>query len=200
MKPLQLVVAMAIIVTAAALGMIEPAHAAFGLAMAGTISLNGRLDEQVYHVQAAADLLFTSTAGDTKYVSMKNFRKMQIIIDIANGTTVTGSTVTLKQASAIAGTGEKALAFTRMLSNIDTAASQVMTETAVTANTFTTDTTNSKNLRYIIEVNAEDLDVANGFDCVRVDGTGHAATASRGFVVSYTLFGARYSGASPIAD
>jgi hypothetical protein len=49
-------------------------------------------------------------------------------------------------------------------------------------------------------VNAEDLDVANGFDCVRVDGTGYAATNPRGFVVSYILFGARYSGASPIAD
>jgi hypothetical protein len=86
---------------------------------------------------------------------MKGFRKLQIVIDIANGTTVTGSAVTLKQATAVAGTGEKALAFTRMLANIDLAAAQTMVETAVVANTFTTDTTNSKNLRYIIEVDAE---------------------------------------------
>jgi len=165
-----------------------------------TISLSARLEEQVFQVQAAADLLLTTTVGDTKYVSLKNYRKLQIVIDIANGTAVTGSTITLKQATAIAGTGEKALAFTRMLSNIDYAAAQVMAETAVVSNTFTTDTTNSKNLRYIIEVNSEDLDMAGGFDCVRLDGTGHAATASRGVCVTYILLGARFSGASPLVD
>lgn len=164
------------------------------------LTLNARLDEQVTTVMAAAGLLLTSTLGDTTYVSMKNHRKIQIVIAIADGTTVTGSTITLKQATAIAGTSEKALAFTRMLANVDYAASKTMVETAVTSNTFTTQTTNSKDSLYIIEVDSEDLDVANGFDCIRVDGTGHAATASRGCVVLYNLYGARYSGASPLAD
>jgi hypothetical protein len=165
-----------------------------------TISLNGRLDEQVFSVQAAGDLLMTGVPGDTKYVSLKNYRKCRVTIDIADGTAVTGSAVTLKQATAVAGTGEKALAFTRMLANIDTGASQTMVETAVVSNTFTTDTTASKNKRYVIDVDADSLDSANGFDCFRVDGTGHAATASRGFTVSFDLYGAKYSGASPMAD
>jgi hypothetical protein len=164
------------------------------------ISLNARLDEQTTTVMAAIGLLMTSTLGDTTYVSMKGYRKLQIVIGIADGTTVTGSTVTLKQATAIAGTGEKALAFTRMLANTDYAASKTMVETAVTSNTFTTQTTNSKDSLYIIEVDADDLDVANGFDCVRVDMTGHAATSSRGAFVLYNLFGARYSGVNPLVD
>jgi len=161
---------------------------------------NARLDERVYPVVAAAGLLLTSTLGDTTYVSMKGYQRCQIIISIADGTTVTGSTITLKQATAVAGTGEKALAFTRMLANTDYAASKTMVETAVTSNTFTTQTTNSKDSLYIIDVDASDLDMANGFDCIRVDGTGHAATASRGCVVLYNLYGARYAGASPLAD
>jgi len=161
---------------------------------------NARLDERVYPVVAAAGLLLTSTLGDTTYVSLKGYQRCQIIISIADGTTVTGSTITLKQATAVAGTSEKALAFTRMLANTDYAASKTMVETAVTSNTFTTQTTNSKDSLYIIDVDASDLDVANGFDCLRVDGTGHAATASRGVVVLYNLYGARYSGASPLAD
>lgn len=165
-----------------------------------TVSLNARLDEQVTPIVAAAGLLLTSTLGDTTYVSMKGYRKLQIIITIADGTTVTGSTITLKQATAVAGTGEKALAFTRMLANTDYAASKTMVETAVTSNTFTTQTTNSKDSVYIIDVDADSLDVANGFDCVRVDGTGHTATASRGVVVLYNLYGARYSGMSPLTD
>jgi len=165
-----------------------------------TVSLNARLDEQVVPIVAAAGLLLTSTLGDTTYVSMKGYRRLQIIISIADGTTVTGTAVTLKQATAIAGTGEKALAFTRMLANVDYAASKTMTETAVSNNTFTTQVVNSKDSVYIIDVDSDDLDVANGYDCVRVDATGHAATASRGCVVLYNLYGARYSGLSPLVD
>lgn len=165
-----------------------------------SFALNGRLDEHAKILKAASGLLLTSTVGDTTYVSMKNYRKLTIIVSIADGTTVTGSTITLKQATTIAGAGEKALAFTRMLANVDYATSATMVETAVTANTFTTQTTNSLDSLYIIEVDSEMLDTANGFDCVRLDGTGHAATASRGVSVTYILTGARYSGANPLID
>jgi hypothetical protein len=162
-----------------------------------TIQLNGRMDEQAYFVQAASNGVLTTTVGDCKYVSLKNYRRVTVVIDILNGTTVTGTTVTLKQATAVAGTSEKALAFTRMLANTDVAAAQTMTETAVTSNTFTSDTTNSKSLRYIIEVDSEQLDTANGFDCFRVDCTGAANSTG---TVGYILWGARYNGASPMAD
>jgi hypothetical protein len=165
-----------------------------------SMNLSARLDEQVETIVAASGLLLTSTLGDTTYVSLKNYAKCRILISISDGTTVTGSTITLKQATAVAGTGEKALAFTRMLANTDYAASKVMTETAVTSNTFTTQTTNSKDSFYIIDVDTSTLDVAGGFDCIRVDGTGHAATASRGCAVIYELYGARYSGATVTAD
>lgn len=162
-----------------------------------TIHLNGRLDEQVYLVQAASNAALTTTVGDCKYVSLKNYRKVTVTIDILNGATVTGTTVTLKQATAVAGTGEKPLAFARMLANVDVAAGQAMTETAVSNNAFTSDTTNGKSLRYVIEVDVDELDTANGFDCFRVDCTG--AVNSTG-TVGYILRGARYSGASPMVD
>lgn len=161
------------------------------------ISPNARLDEQVTLVQATSAVALTSTAGDGVYVSLKNYSRMSIILDVTNATTVTGGTITLKQATAVAGTGEKALAFTRMLSNIDYAAATTMAETAVSSNTFTTDTTNSKRLRYVMDVKAEDLDLANGFDCVRLDSTGMANAVGS---VTYVLYGARFSGASPFTD
>ena len=168
-----------------------------------TTSLNARLDEQVTTVVAAQGLLLTSTLGDTDYVSLKGFERVQIIIAIADGTTVTASDITLKQATSVAAGGEKPLAFTRMLANVDYAAGKVMTETAVTNNTFATQAVNSKDSIYILDVKASDLDVAGGFDCIRVDGTNHAATASRGAIVLYNLYGKRYSGTTPteaIAD
>lgn len=162
-----------------------------------TVLLNGRLDEQVFMVQAASNAPLTTTVGDCVYVSMKNYRKLTVVIDVLNGSTVTGGTVTLKQATAVAGTSEKALAFTRMLANIDVAASQAMTETAVSSNTFTTDTTNSKRLRYVIDVDADDMDVAGGFDCFRVDVTGMVNATG---TVGYIMYGARYNGVNPMVD
>ena len=164
-----------------------------------SLNLNGRLDEQVKTVVAAAGLLLTSTVGDTDWVSLKGYDRLQILISIADGTTVTGTDVVLLQATSVAGGGEKELAFTRMLSTVNypTAA---LAETVVSANLFTTQTTNSRDSIYIIDVKSSDLDVAGGFDCVRVDATKHAATASRGCVVIYQLYGARYNGLSAIVD
>lgn len=165
-----------------------------------SINLNGRLDEQVVMIQAASNDVLTTTVGDCKYVSLKNHRKVQVVIDILNATTVTGTVVTLKQATTVAAGSEKALGFSRMLANTDVAASQTMVETTVNSDTFTTSTTNSKRLRYIIDIDSASLDVANGFDCFRVDCT--AMNAALG-TVTYILYGARYSGvtaAIAIAD
>lgn len=136
----------------------------------------------------------TSTAGDGDYVSLKNFDRATIILSVDNATTVTGGAITLKQATAVAGTSEKALSFSKMWANTDVGAGDTLTETAVTSDTFTTSTTNDKNLLYVMEVKASDLDVANGFDCIRIDS---ASMANAVGSVIYVLHGSRY--ASPLA-
>lgn len=138
-----------------------------------------------------------TTNGDCDYVSMKGYDKCTIVIAVDNATTVTGGAVTLKQATAVAGTSEKALSFSTMFANTDVAAGETLTETAVTSDTFTTSTTDNKNLLYVIEVEAADLDVANGFDCLRVDVLSMANAV--GFV-QYILTDARYSGVASITD
>lgn len=165
-----------------------------------TTSLNARLDEQITPILATIGALLTSTVGDTTYVSLKGYAGCQVVIGIYDGTTVTGSNITLKQATSVAGAGEKALAFTRMLANADYAAGKVLTETAVTNNTFTTQAVNSKISLHILDVKASDLDVAGGFDCFRVDGTAHASTNPVGSFVLYNLYGARYNGVAALTD
>ena len=150
----------------------------------------GRLIDVLKPVIGCAPAALTSTAGDGDYVSMKGYSKLTILLAVLNGTTVTGGAVTLKQATAVAGTGEKALSFSKMYAVIDAAAGDTLTETAVVSDTFTTDTTNSKQLLYVIEVDADDLDQANGFDCVRVD---VASMANAVGCVMYLLWGARYA-------
>ena len=126
-----------------------------------------------------------------QYVSLKNYNHLTIVMSVLNATTVTRSAVTVTQATAVAGTAAKALAFTKMWRNIDAAAADALAEVAVTSNTFTTDATNSKRLLYIIEVEAESLDVDGGFDCVAV-GLANATAAT--ITATYILSGARDAG------
>jgi hypothetical protein len=162
-----------------------------------TILINGRLDEQAALIQATAQAALTGAAGDGVWVSLKNYRKATVIVDVTNGATVTGGTVTLKQGTNVAGGNEKALAFSRMKANIDVGASQAMAEVAVVNNAFTTDATNAKRLRYVLEVDSDTLDADNNFDAFRVDVTGMANATGH---VQYILWGARYSGANPMVD
>jgi hypothetical protein len=150
------------------------------------LNLNALLSEQVKVVEGLLSTVPSTSTPD--YVSLKNYERCMVLIQVKNATTVTGSAITLKQASAVAGTGEKALSFSKAYRNIDTGAADVLAEFAVTSDTFTTDATNSKNLMYVIEVKAEDLDVNNGFDCIRA-GTGNATAAT--VSVTYFLFGAK---------
>lgn len=150
-----------------------------------------RLIDSVKFIVGANPAALTSTAGDGDYVSMKGYERLTIVVTVLNDTTVTGGAITLKQATTVAGGGEKPLAFTKMYQNTDTAAGEALTETAVTNNTFTTDATNSKGLLYVIEVASTDLDINNGFDCVRMDS---ASMANALGCVLYLMSGPRYTG------
>lgn len=138
----------------------------------------------------------TPSSSTPDFVSMRYYRHLTAIIIADNGNTVTGSAVTLKQSTVVAGSDEKALAFSKVYANTDTGASDALVETAVTSNTFTTNTTNAKNLLYVIELDVEELDVNNNFDCVRV-GLGDAANTV--ISVVYILSEPRYAGAPPSA-
>lgn len=156
------------------------------------ISPNALLVEQAKIVQGLFPITPSTSVPD--YVCLKNYSRMTAIISIDNGATVTGTAITLKQAQAVANTGEKALAFSTMYANIDPANTDTLTSTAVSSNTFTSATTNDANLLYVIEIDPATLDVANGFDCVRV-GTGNAVNAVTS--VLYVLWPAKYGSSNP---
>ena len=136
---------------------------------------NRLLQEAIKPVFALGPVVPSSSTPD--YVSLKNFARMAVVIQALNGTTVTGSAITLKQATSVAAGSEKPLPFTFMHQNIDCAAADLLASTAVAANTFTTDNTNSKQLMYVIDVKPEMLDSEGGFDCVRA-GTGNATNST----------------------
>lgn len=158
------------------------------------ISTNGHLHEMTKIVGGFFPATPSTSVPD--YVSLKGYERCTIIVMIDNGATVTGTAITIKQAQAVANTGEKALAFTKMWANVDPANTDTLTETTVSSNTFTSATTNNINMVYVMEVNADELDVANSFDCIRL-GTGDAVNAVTS--VLYILWPAKYAKATPPA-
>lgn len=103
----------------------------------------------------------TAALGDA--VCMKDYGHLTVIIKA--GLCPDTRAVTLKQSTSAALGSEKALAFTQMYA--DVGMTGALTKTTVTANTFNLAATTGN--KYIIEINADDLDMANSFDWVRVN-------------------------------
>ena len=109
------------------------------------------------------DITGSAQSGD--WFSLKNYSHITFII--SQGAWAGGTpAVTLAQATAVAGTSEKALAFTKRWTKVaDTGT--VWVETAVTSNTFNLPAT--ANTINLIEVESAELDTDGGFDCVQLE-------------------------------
>lgn len=159
-----------------------------------SISPNAMLIEQAKVVSLLGPQTPSTSTSD--FISMKGYERVCVLIQGLNGSTVTGSAITLNQSTDVANSGGKAMAFSTQYANTDVANSDTLTETAVTSNTFTTVTTNSRSFLYAIEVKASDLDIANGFDCFAVK----AATGVNTTIgISAILYPAKYGKATPVS-
>lgn len=141
---------------------------------------------------AAEPKNYTGAAMAAKWVSLKNYQWMTIIIQ--TGAWAAGTVaVTLAQATAVAGTGTKALAFGIPFQWNDVTTSDTLVKTAVVSDTFTIGTANKI---FVIEVNPASLDINNGFDCVTLAVASPGANADF-YGVQYILGGSRYAADTP---
>ena len=122
-------------------------------------------------------------AGRTSaYVTMKGAHGASIYVHINQGNAAT-ILLTPLQASAVAGTGSKALsANVPIYVNLDTAAGNVWVR-ATDAKNYTTDAgVKIKQIRF--DINPDALDLANGFDCIGIStGASNAANITAASIV-----------------
>lgn len=134
----------------------------------------------------------TGAAVTGDYVSLRDYGKL--VITICQGAWAGGTpAVTLKQATDVAGTSEKALSFSWRWTKVALTGT-TFTKTAVSSDTFNLPAV--ANTINVIEVDATDLDVANGFDCVRLAIASPGANADL-VCVHYLLAAPRFRGANP---
>lgn len=139
------------------------------------------------------NLATAANAGD--WVSLKHYGHVAIVFFKAAGAAGEDPTITVEQATAVAGTGNKALNFTtiHVKQGADLAAIGQFTKVTQSAgNTYThTDAAEAQAI-WVIEFDAADLDVANGYDCVQASVGDVGATAQVGALL-YILSRPRFT-------
>lgn len=156
------------------------------------------LAEEIQIVPAFNPVNLATGANTGDWVSMKNYRHCTVMYSQGVGTAAEPATITLAQATAVAGTGSKALTVTRYYlksAATDLTATGVftlVTQTAAATVVLGVGANGDKATLVLIEINAEDLDSDGGFDCIQASvadvGTGPTIGA-----MYYLLSGSRYS-------
>ena len=152
---------------------------------------NDLLKEKVHAVWATAPKDWTGAASVGDYVKLNNHDKVEVLIQTGAWAAGTAA-VTLEQATSAAGAGTKALAFTKQYTSTGLTDDSI-TEVAVTSNTFDL---SAANKLHRIEVEASDLDLANGFNWLTVKVASPGANADL-YGALYLMHGSRYQQASP---
>jgi hypothetical protein len=152
------------------------------------------LAENFSIVEAITPQAGAAITGD--YISLKKAGHVSVIVHInqANAATVA---ITLEQATAVAGTGSKAIATEVPIFLCADAATSDLLVAQTPAVDFTTSAA-TKHKIVIFEVDAEDLDIAGGFDCLTVK-TG-ASNAANITSAVYVVGLRRYGSESIIVD
>lgn len=165
-----------------------------------------RLTEEAQIAAALLPVNLATAANDGDWVSLKNYDHLAIVIIKDGGTAAEDPDFTVQQATSVAGAGAKALNFTRVDKK---QAADVLTVgeftkvTQAASNTYDADGTSAEDeMIVVIEFDAQDLDIANGFDCVRLQIPDVGAAAQLAAAI-YILTGPRYAEQFPpsaIAD
>lgn len=179
------------------------------------MAFNTDLMENIQFVSAFSAGTDINSDADGDWVSLKGFDGCLVIFHKAVGTAGDDPSIALNQATAVAGTGSKALTFNHIYHKIGgTGLTGVGTFTKIDLTTATADldlvSVNGVDLLsdineciFVVNVRASDLDVDNNFDCLQLfiegDDMGSACLAS----AYYLLYNCRYAGnpvPSAIAD
>jgi hypothetical protein len=161
------------------------------------MGLNNLLVEEAQIVMAIVPVDSQSGANTGDYVSLKNYERCTILIIKAAGVAGDDPVITMTQAQDVAGTGVKSLNFTRVDSKVgvQTGIGQFTINTQAAGNTYTDTVSAESQGIFAIEFKGEDLDVNNGFDCLKVAVPDTGAAGAQLLTAIYILRGQKFGAA-----
>jgi hypothetical protein len=145
------------------------------------MSVNQHFLEKVHPVSAIVPVNMQTGANNGDWVSLKDYGRCAIVFFAALDSTSTDApTLTLSQAKDVSGTSSKGLTFTRadyVESTALTAGDTFTTVTQAAASTFSVTGSGGLQKIWVVDIKAEDLDIANGFCCLQAAVTDAGTTA-----------------------
>jgi hypothetical protein len=169
------------------------------------MGLNNLFVEEAQIVMAIVPVDSQSGANTGDYVSLKNYERCTIVIIKAAGVAGDDPVITVTQAQDVSGTGVKALQITRVDSKVgaQTGIGVFTKNTQAAADTYTDTVSGEAQAIMVVEFKAEDLDVNNGFDCLKVAVPDTGSGGAQLLTALYILRGGKFnpaSGTSAIID
>jgi len=156
-----------------------------------------RLIEMVNIVQCFTPVDLQSGTNTGDWVSLKHYTGVLCVFHSAVGTATDDPDLTLEQATAVAGTGAKALNIVDIYtkSGATTNPNGVWTRTADNDDLGTFTDLTSAEVEFIaaIDIQTDQLDLSAGFDCVRLTCSNVGGNAQLGSAL-YFMYGPRIEG------
>lgn len=134
----------------------------------------------------AVDLATGANSGD--WISLKHAKRVAVVFTSGVGTAGDDPTLTIQQATAVAGTSAKALniptasAFSKQAATNLSAVSAWSTAATISTNTLTNDTSAEQSALWVVEFTPDELDIDNGFDCIRATVADIGSNAQPGYL------------------
>lgn len=147
---------------------------------------NQKILEQIMF-QPAFPPINTGTARVGDVVSFKNYRRIGVLFSKGIGTAGDDPVLTMAQGTDVAFGTNKALTFTTIYTKQDlthlTDIGQWTKVTQAAAATYTDLTSAEQEIMWFVEFKAEDLDINNGYDCLRASLNDTGSTNTIGHIV-----------------
>jgi len=146
-----------------------------------------------------APVNLATAAHDGDYVSLKQYHHVAIVMIKSAGGSGEDPTLTIQQATDVSGGNVKALNFTDIYTKQGSDLQAIGKFTKVTqaaANTYTSATAGEEQAIWVVEFDADELDVDNGFDCIRASVADVGNTEQLGTIL-YVLTEPRCAEATP---
>lgn len=135
------------------------------------MNINARFAEQAQIVPFVMPIDLNAGANAGDWVSLKNFHRLTVVVLASAGSSSNDLTMTLNQATVVAGSDTKALAVIDLVATKQGAALNAIaqyTDVAQSAaSTYTDGDNGEEQLLYMVDILPEMLDIDNNFDCVQ---------------------------------
>lgn len=150
--------------------------------------MNSLILERFQLVEGFPAVDMSAGANNGDWISLKHAKRVAVVFTSGVGTSGDNPTLTIVQATDVSGTSSKALniptasAFSKQAATNLAAVAAWSTAATISTNTLTNSTAGLQSALWVVEFTPDELDIDNGFDCIRATVADIGTNAQPGYL------------------